>query len=55
MRLFRRRRQPRVRLTLAVRRALGVDSPKQAAAMAEAWRPYRAYALFHLWTSATYL
>ncbi|HZJ11001.1 MAG TPA: AlkA N-terminal domain-containing protein [Trueperaceae bacterium] len=40
---------------LVLRRALGVDSPKQAAAMAEAWRPYRAYALFHLWTSATYL
>ncbi|MBJ7354428.1 MAG: DNA-3-methyladenine glycosylase 2 family protein [Thermoleophilaceae bacterium] len=41
---------------LGVRRgleALGVDgSPKAAAATAERWRPYRAYALQHLWAIA---
>lgn len=40
---------------LVLRRALGGVSVKEAAAMSEAWRPYRAYALFHLWTSAAYL
>jgi AraC family transcriptional regulator of adaptative response / DNA-3-methyladenine glycosylase II len=39
---------------LGVRHALqklGVDgSPRAAAALAEAWRPYRAYALQHLWS-----
>jgi AraC family transcriptional regulator of adaptative response / DNA-3-methyladenine glycosylase II len=39
---------------LGVRRALerlGLDgSPKSAARIAEAWRPYRAYALQHLWS-----
>ncbi|HET8985783.1 MAG TPA: AlkA N-terminal domain-containing protein [Trueperaceae bacterium] len=39
---------------LLLRRALGVESVKEAAAMSEAWRPYRAYALFHLWTNAAY-
>jgi 3-methyladenine DNA glycosylase/8-oxoguanine DNA glycosylase len=39
---------------LVLRRALGVESIREAAALSEAWRPYRAYALFHLWTSAAY-
>jgi AraC family transcriptional regulator of adaptative response / DNA-3-methyladenine glycosylase II len=42
---------------LGVRRgleALGLDgSPKSAAAIAERWRPYRAYALQHLWAIAS--
>jgi AraC family transcriptional regulator, regulatory protein of adaptative response / DNA-3-methyladenine glycosylase II len=33
-------------------RRLGVDdSPRAALALAEAWRPYRAYALQHLWAT----
>lgn len=33
-------------------RALGVDSsPKAAAALADRWRPWRSYALHHLWAS----
>ncbi len=40
---------------LGIRRALeglGVDgSPKAAAARAEAWRPWRSYALLHLWAT----
>ena len=40
---------------LGVRRALehlGVaGDPKSAAARAESWRPWRSYALQHLWTS----
>lgn len=40
---------------LVLRRALGVATAKEAEARAEAWRPYRAYALSHLWTSAAYL
>jgi AraC family transcriptional regulator of adaptative response / DNA-3-methyladenine glycosylase II len=40
---------------LGVRHALvklGLDgSPRAAAQLAEAWRPYRAYALQHLWAS----
>lgn len=39
---------------LVLRRALGVGSARQAAALAEPWRPWRAYALFHLWTAAAY-
>lgn len=39
---------------LVLRRALGVESIREAAAMSEAWRPFRAYALFHLWTNAAY-
>lgn len=40
---------------LVLRRALGGVGVEEAAAMSEAWRPYRAYALFHLWTGAAYL
>ena len=36
---------------LVVRRALGVARPAQALALAEAWRPWRAYAVIHLWRS----
>jgi AraC family transcriptional regulator of adaptative response / DNA-3-methyladenine glycosylase II len=40
---------------LGVRRALellGVDgSPRSAEALAERWRPFRAYATLHLWTA----
>jgi AraC family transcriptional regulator, regulatory protein of adaptative response / DNA-3-methyladenine glycosylase II len=33
-------------------RAIGVDStPKEAARLAESWRPWRSYALHHLWAS----
>ncbi|KNC17741.1 hypothetical protein AC792_13950 [Arthrobacter sp. RIT-PI-e] len=39
---------------LVARRAMGNPSIKDAERLAEVWRPYRAYALFHLWTSATY-
>jgi AraC family transcriptional regulator of adaptative response / DNA-3-methyladenine glycosylase II len=37
---------------LIVRRALGVMQPAHALARAEAWRPWRAYAVIHLWRSA---
>ena len=36
---------------LGVLRALGVRSPREAEAMAERWRPWRAYATAHLWAS----
>ena len=35
---------------LVLRRALGGIPTTEAASRAEAWRPYRAYALFHLWS-----
>lgn len=35
---------------LVLRRALGMASAREAAARAEAWSPWRAYALTHLWT-----
>ncbi len=34
-----------------VKKALGESSPARAAARAEAWRPWRAYATLHLWRS----
>jgi AraC family transcriptional regulator of adaptative response / DNA-3-methyladenine glycosylase II len=36
---------------LIVRRALGVARPDRARALAESWRPWRAYAVIHLWRS----
>jgi AraC family transcriptional regulator of adaptative response / DNA-3-methyladenine glycosylase II len=36
---------------LAVKRALGAASAREAVARAEAWRPWRAYAAVHLWTT----
>ncbi|MER2133336.1 MAG: AlkA N-terminal domain-containing protein [Arthrobacter sp.] len=39
---------------LVLRRALGVGTAREATALAEPWRPWRAYALFHLWTAAAY-
>ena len=38
---------------LALRRALGGVDAREAARRAEAWRPWRAYAAMHLWTSLT--
>ena len=35
---------------LVLRKALGRVGAKQAAAMAEAWRPHRSLAVLHLWT-----
>lgn len=40
---------------LVLRRALGGMTARDAEAASEAWRPYRAYALYHLWTEAAYL
>lgn len=34
---------------VAVMKALGESRAREAAAMAEAWRPWRAYAVLHLW------
>lgn len=39
---------------LVLRRALGGISSQEAAARAQAWRPYRAHALFHLWSEEAY-
>jgi AraC family transcriptional regulator of adaptative response / DNA-3-methyladenine glycosylase II len=36
---------------LGVRRALGVAGGREAEARAERWRPWRAYAAMHLWTT----
>jgi AraC family transcriptional regulator of adaptative response / DNA-3-methyladenine glycosylase II len=36
---------------LGVRKALGGLAPRAATARAEAWRPFRAYAVMHLWTN----
>jgi AraC family transcriptional regulator, regulatory protein of adaptative response / DNA-3-methyladenine glycosylase II len=36
---------------LGLRKALGEANPKRILAMAEAWRPWRAYAAMHLWKS----
>ena len=35
---------------LVLKRALGVRTAREAEARAESWRPWRAYALLHLWT-----
>ncbi len=34
---------------LVVMRALGAKTPAQAREAAQAWRPWRAYAVMHLW------
>lgn len=39
---------------LVLKRALDVQSGRVAATLSEPWRPWRAYALFHLWTGAAY-
>ena len=36
---------------LGIRKALGGNSPKQILALAEKWRPWRAYAALHLWSA----
>ena len=36
---------------LAARKALGVSRSKEAEAASTRWRPWRAYALMHLWSS----
>lgn len=36
---------------LGIRAALGERSPARARSIADAWRPWRAYAAMHLWTS----
>ena len=36
---------------LGLRKALGETSPKRILEIAESWRPWRAYALMHLWNS----
>jgi AraC family transcriptional regulator of adaptative response / DNA-3-methyladenine glycosylase II len=36
---------------LIVRKVLGVAQPARALSQAEAWRPWRAYAVMHLWRS----
>mgnify|MGYP003552924264 FL=1 len=39
---------------LVLRRALGGITTAEAAAMSVRWKPWRAYALFHLWTATSY-
>ena len=39
---------------LVLKRALGARTARDAAALAEPWRPWRAYALLHLWTSEAF-
>ncbi|MNC97366.1 hypothetical protein D3C83_150050 [compost metagenome] len=36
---------------LGVMKALGESDPKRVLALGEAWRPWRAYAVMHLWQS----
>lgn len=40
---------------LVLRRALGGITAKEAAARAEVWRPWRGYALLHLWTAEVFV
>ena len=40
---------------LVLQRALGLTSSRQVLARAEAWRPWRARAVMHLWTKESYL
>ncbi len=39
---------------LVLRRALAVKTPAEAEALAAGWRPFRAYATYHLWTRTAY-
>ncbi|WP_418606872.1 hypothetical protein [Georgenia sp. SUBG003] len=39
---------------LVLRRALGATA-REVVTVAEAWRPWRAYAVTHLWTASAYL
>ncbi len=39
---------------LVLRRAMGNLDARAAVRRAEAWRPFRAYALFHLWVASAY-
>jgi AraC family transcriptional regulator, regulatory protein of adaptative response / DNA-3-methyladenine glycosylase II len=39
---------------LVLRRALDAEGPREVAAAGEPWRPWRAYATVHLWTSRVY-
>jgi AraC family transcriptional regulator of adaptative response / DNA-3-methyladenine glycosylase II len=36
---------------IAVRNSLGRVSPKEAEEISQAWRPWRSYAVMHLWKS----
>jgi len=36
---------------LGLRKVLGLSTPREALTRAESWRPWRAYAALHLWTS----
>jgi len=36
---------------LGIKKALGTDDPKRILALAEKWRPWRAYAALHLWNN----
>jgi len=38
---------------LGIQKALARSGPREAEARAEAWRPYRSYAVIHLWTELT--
>jgi AraC family transcriptional regulator of adaptative response / DNA-3-methyladenine glycosylase II len=40
---------------LAVRKALGVSTARAALQRAEAWQPWRAYAVMHLWNSLSHV
>jgi 3-methyladenine DNA glycosylase/8-oxoguanine DNA glycosylase len=40
---------------LVLRRALGVRTSREAEARAVGWRPWRGYALLHLWTAAVFV
>lgn len=39
---------------LVLRRALGVRTAREAVALAQPWRPWRGYALLHLWTERVF-
>jgi len=39
---------------LVLRRELGVRTPREAELRAQRWRPFRGYALLHLWTAAVF-